>query len=1066
MTRPFVTPDSADPPHIRLPQPPAEEAPPRLPLMAILAPVLVSGLLWAVTQSPFVLVFAALGPVVAIAGVVDGRLHARGSAARAGRYFEADVRDTAIAIDTAIHAARDRLDTAYPGIGAIIGSVGLGAVKDGDASQGVGGAPDTRRPLDLDQWRTTPVEAVRIPVGRGAVESGFVIERGVRPAPSGRVRSPARWEFGTRDRPSRSHSRHDQAVRHQTVRQQPVRQQPVRRQAVSPAATEVGVEITRLADRAEWIQDAPIVLDAGQGITICGQPTTAQAAARACVLQLARVLDPRDWQVRYPDSDRWSWVAGLPHLRDPTAVSGGVEGVEFVVGDPPGGQRPRSPFVAVVGSAAHAPAGCHLLVLRGPGAVADLAEPGVPGRRREIELDFATTAQAGDYAATLTADDDRRVVGCRVLPTRIDLSTLVNNPGPPRAHNDALLCAIGRSGVGEWGVDLVEDGPHAVIGGTTGSGKSELLVSWVLAMAARYSPAQVNFLLVDFKGGASFDGIRALPHSVGLITDLDEPAARRALDSLTAEIRFRERVLVAEGVRSIGDLPDAGVLARLVVLVDEFAALGATLPELRTLFADLAARGRSLGIHVVLCTQRPAESVRDSILANCSIRVCLRVNDPPDSTALLGTPAAADLPRHAPGRAMVSVGGEPAMTVQVATADVAEVLSRVDSAWSRPGAPPVRRPWCDPLPAVLPFADLHPFATRAVAASAPVPVRPAAPARGFGVVDLPHEQCRSIAVLPRDRSVLVLGARGSGKSTTLRALAATRADVVWVPDDAAGAWAVLLREVSLNADPAVSGRLLVLDDLDSVFSRLPGDYHHDFAGLLARLLRDGPRSGTAMLLSARTVPSALQGVVALCDERLLLRMSDRQEHLLAGGSSVEWDERLPPGGGRWQGSRVQVGLITSAPAQRGVAEPPTVDFATGGVTALVSTSADGVSARLAAGHVARDGSGMRVVGVDPAAGSLNDLRLSGYGHLPGDGNGPRGSDHLLIVGHPDQWQSAWGLLAQVRHRVPLLFSGCSIADFRAVCGSRALPPPLAAPAEGWFVPPAGPARRVTIDCSG
>ncbi|MFW8745594.1 FtsK/SpoIIIE domain-containing protein, partial [Mesorhizobium japonicum] len=184
---------------------------------------------------------------------------------------------------------------------------------------------------------------------------------------------------------------------------------------------------------------------------------------------------------------------------------------------------------------------------------------------------------------------------------------------PNRATRD-LAAPIGRDADGPVIVDLVADGPHALVGGTTGSGKSELLVSWVLAMAHGRRPDEVAFLLVDFKGGAAFAPLAGLPHVVGILSDLDARLTRRAIESLRAELLRRERLLADAGVRSIDELP-SGALARLVVVVDEFAAVVSGQPELHDVFADLAARGRSLGLHLVLCTQRPAGVVRDGVLA-------------------------------------------------------------------------------------------------------------------------------------------------------------------------------------------------------------------------------------------------------------------------------------------------------------------------------------------------------------------------------------------------------------------------------------------------------------------
>ncbi|WP_268904838.1 FtsK/SpoIIIE domain-containing protein, partial [Clavibacter zhangzhiyongii] len=267
-------------------------------------------------------------------------------------------------------------------------------------------------------------------------------------------------------------------------------------------------------------------------------------------------------------------------------------------------------------------------------------------------------------------------------PSRVPFAELpaVATPGiPPASAARALAAVVGVGHDGPVAIDLVADGPHAVVAGTTGSGKSELLVTWMAALAAAHPPEEVTVLLVDFKGGAAFDPLLVLPHAVGLVTDLDGQGARRALESLRAEIRHRERTLREAGARDVDDPAAAGVLPRLVIVVDELAALLADQDGLHEVVADIAARGRSLGMHLVLCTQRPAGVVRDAVLANCDLRLSLRVNNEADSRALLGTPEAASLGDAPVGRCLIGAHGGPARPFQVAVA-TADDLARVAAA--------------------------------------------------------------------------------------------------------------------------------------------------------------------------------------------------------------------------------------------------------------------------------------------------------------------------------------------------------------------------------------------------
>ncbi len=377
---------------------------------------------------------------------------------------------------------------------------------------------------------------------------------------------------------------------------------------------------------------------------------------------------------------------------------------------------------------------------------------GQPGRgARDLMPDALTLAEATAMAAGLRVRADARALrpaGER-LPAMVALATLLplGTPSSP----GSLPAPIGRDADGPVIVDLVADGPHAVIAGTTGSGKSELLIAWILGIAAGRSPDEVAFVLVDFKGGSAFAPLAVLPHVVATLSDLDARRTQRAIESLRAELVHRERVLADAGARSIDDLP-SGVLPRLVVVVDEFAAVVSASPELHDVFGDLAARGRSLGLHLILCTQRPAGVIRDAVLANATLRLSLRVTDRADSVAMLGSDAAARLPADPRGRGILLSGGAP-RTLQLAMAepgDAARIASESPSGRAT-------RPWCEPLPTVLALESL-PVAEQGLA---------------FGLLDLPAEQRQPVAAHDpaRHGHLLVLGGGGAGSSTALETLA-------------------------------------------------------------------------------------------------------------------------------------------------------------------------------------------------------------------------------------------------------------------------------------------------------
>ena len=235
--------------------------------------------------------------------------------------------------------------------------------------------------------------------------------------------------------------------------------------------------------------------------------------------------------------------------------------------------------------------------------------------------------------------------------------------GAPSPPTRPAPCAGGWSSpTASVEIDLVEHGPHALVAGTTGAGKSELLRTLVAGLAARSSPRDLTFVLIDYKGGSAFDACAALPHVVGMVTDLDDRLAGRALRSLEAELRRRERVLRAAGATDIAPTCAAEAdrtpapLPRLVVVVDELAGLAADLPDFVSSLVGVAQRGRSLGIHLVLATQRPAGVVNDDIRANTNLRIALRVQSAADSHDVLGQPDAAVLRADRPGRALVRLG--------------------------------------------------------------------------------------------------------------------------------------------------------------------------------------------------------------------------------------------------------------------------------------------------------------------------------------------------------------------------------------------------------------------------
>lgn len=372
------------------------------------------------------------------------------------------------------------------------------------------------------------------------------------------------------------------------------------------------------------------------------------------------------------------------------------------------------------------------------------------------------------------------------------------------ARGPSLSAPLGMDLSGRFRIDLVNDGPHALIAGTSGSGKTELLQTLVMSLAVHHSPKRLTFLFVDYKGGAGSADFATLPHTVGSVTNLRADLARRALVSLQAELQRRMRILEGRA-KDLDDLvridPD-NAPPRLVIVVDEFATLVTEVPEFVAGIVDIAQRGRSLGIHLVLATQRPAGAVNDNILANTNLRLGLRMLDASDSVSVLGVRDAADLPVPLRGRGYARTGardiapfqtawaGAPVpmphstptvrverfgfatpvseaverATVEVLATQLQAAVAAVRDAYA--GQPAPRRPWIDPLPEIVDLESL-------VALSS----RPAGPGRTvtIGLTDRPELQRHDLAEvdLEGEGGLLVFGSGGSGRTTVLRTIAAS-----------------------------------------------------------------------------------------------------------------------------------------------------------------------------------------------------------------------------------------------------------------------------------------------------
>ncbi len=957
---------------LALPREPERARPHGFPIIAVLAPVIGSVLIWALTRSPFALVFALLGPLVAIASVADARLQSRRTDRRESARFDREVAVTRIAIERRHAEERELLLRAVPG------AIGL-----------------TARALhDPERWRTAAAAGVPVRLGLGSLPSSVQLDGA--PAASRGDDDP------------------------------------------------VQAAIEQLYDLASTVDGVPIVVDARLGIGVCGPAALAQAVARGILLQLGDRLSPRAGLFSAGAAAQ-DWTEPLPHR----AVNWPEQRSAVVRWTCDG----ETGVIAAASRVEDLPVECRVVaqVVAGRGArVVRCPDDAGLDLPLALVVEPVSSEQAREIGRFLT--DSARILDRQSPESHHTAAQDFHSlPLPDAASPGAgsLACVFARHADGVKGmtVDLVAHGPHAVVGGTTGSGKSELLVSWVLAMARAHAPSVVNFLLVDFKGGASFAALRNLPHVVGTVTDLDERTAHRAMLSLRAELKFRERLLAEAGARSVDD---PGVdLPRLVIVVDEFAAMAGDYPQLHELFADLAARGRSLGLHLVLCTQRPAGAIRDAVLANATLRLSLRVNNRADSLAVLGTVQAAELPGDEPGRALISIGGDSAEQVRVARTtddDVTRVIGRY-----LPSPTPIRRPWCDDLATSIPLASLD-------RDGAGIP---------FALVDLPEQQRQDTARYdPSLRgSLLVIGAQGSGKSELFSTLG-TASGVELLPSGAESAWDAVEAAMERLRVGVRGPRLLLADDLDALVGRLPEDYQPTFVDRLVELARDGSAVGLQLGLSVRRIPPALQTLASLCDERIILRLPSRQDHLMAGGTAIGYVADAPPGSGEWRGSRIQVARRPPAgdAVEEAVLAVSGFDLAGYQCIAIVTTRVTEFARRLPAVRPPPGEVRLLSAAALYRPGSLGvpgSLEVPGALKVPGaleviDAQAPS-----VIVGDPDAWQANWALLGAVRATGLVVVDRCSVAEFRALSGRRTLPPPIRRSSDQcWALEPDGSVRRM------
>lgn len=422
----------------------------------------------------------------------------------------------------------------------------------------------------------------------------------------------------------------------------------------------------------------------------------------------------------------------------------------------------------------------------------------------EFGPDLVPYSVFDSYCRSVAAVPALATAKAPVLPSACMLAELLpNDPSSIAARwsdssgSTGLAAVIGQGAAEPRSLDLVSDGPHLLVAGTTGSGKSELLRTIVTAISLTHSPDRVNFLFVDFKGGSGLGPLIDLPQCVGMLTDLSEYELERTLASLRAEVRMREEFLsmanvpdlpaywakfpwTGDGIRAVREnrLP---ALPRLVLVIDEFRMLVEDAPAAMTELMRIATVGRSLGIHLIMATQRPQGALSADIRANVTTNIALRVQSEMESRDIINSPAAASIPVSLPGRACLVRGEEEVEVFQSAalshaagirslprivarpaaesllvsgSSEIAEakthsagmtpadaarpIIERINQVWDTRGGKPPRRPVAGGLPESISLHDCLGPAASAGKHAAPPKARLGTAC--LGLVDLPAQQ--------------------------------------------------------------------------------------------------------------------------------------------------------------------------------------------------------------------------------------------------------------------------------------------------------------------------------------
>ncbi|AXE54838.1 FtsK/SpoIIIE domain-containing protein [Aurantimicrobium sp. MWH-Uga1] len=820
----------------------------RVPIFALIAPIVTSVILWLVTGSAYTLLFALLGPIMALAQFADGKLQVRKSEKLKQEHDDEEEITQRARKHEQRQAERDELILKYPA---------------------------------ASQWA--------LPTNN------------LRPA----------WAA-----------------------------------SAQPEGTQRLIRIG-LAFR----EGKPLVIDAQLGIAVCGDDVEARSALRAMYFQLL-------WTWGISEATKVGWSVGdEPELDQFTSSN----------------QQPADVILHRVNTTEVLPSGVRYLlsINRGRAVLRDVVDPVV--RDEELQVDLLTRAESNRIITLLRAESEAaQARHAPVITIPSSVPSVINTSKQWEQSRDSLLACVGRKHDFPLFLDLVHAGPHAVIAGMTGSGKTEFLLSWMLTLASMYSPQRLSLLLIDYKGGAGFSRVKDLPHVTSVLTDLSPQQTRRAISSLQAEIRHREHVLAEAGVADISDLPVEVELSRLLIVVDEYRVLTESFAECAALFVDVASRGRSLGMHLILSSQRTGGVINDAILANCSLRVCFRVSEKADSHGLLGVEDAYQLP-HIPGRAFIQGTGLSLTEFQAAKTsdeDLHAVL-RMSRCWLDENSLWEQHvPWKPELPRVIASSEM------------PAPLENSA---WLGILDIPEHQAQDwTPYIPHhDGNLLISGLARSGVSCAVASLHYQLGGLLL--RDSEIAWDAVVEE---SESLLREGTKVFIEDLDHLLDCFGLEHREQFLASLTRCVRLAPQRNAVFVIGTKDHPRGTHALVDLFPVRLQL----------LGASE--------PGRGLWRGHQIQLFHVSDLQPESGqwgemiCEENRSYAVITHRKTSLISHLTNAYGDRVSALKSA--------------------LAVSSSARSP------------ILIGTPDEWMLNHAQLTEICEAGLLILDGCSPSEIRGL----------------------------------